>query len=710
VSYPGFRPSTTLPTPLEIGIAVKDCALLRGLSAEAVQDFLARLSWFYVPGQTMVIQKGQPCTHLMFVLCGRLRIWGADQPETGQRAVIDEVVPGEVVGDVELQGKGRHRADVEAMRDTEVGMLSIESFHAFAQQYPMVWKNVAVSVMRYIPGATDLNFAPRNENFVVIPAGSDVPIAQFNQQLCGAIAKADPVTWLQLGDVDGRCGAGVLKDNLEEWDETDRAFAGWLGEQERHHRFVFLEAGLGSTPWAARTVRSSDRILIVAKSKGNPEPSADERTIFEGRTPRKGSVVLVLLEDDDVQEPSGTREWLAWRPDVANVYHVKMSDPGHVARLARLLTGRGIGLVLGGGGARGNAHIGVIRALQELGVPVDLTGGTSAGGGISGMLAAGRSVERITHDCEHAFVTLAPFSAYDLPYAGLIQRDAVDRPARWLFDETDIEDLWLPWFAVSCDLVAGALVVHRRGRAWKAVRATSSLPGVLPPIHIRGKVLVDGGVVDNTPVSIMRQLNRGPCILVNVSPPEEKLVGDDVLDLPTNRDYYLSSMHPMLASRTMPSIGSVVVQTMCVSGLGSDAAQKADLFIEPEIARYGIVEFEAMNELIALGYNATMAAFEKRANDTEFLKRFGLTTLKTPLPRMEVPVWEGQERRRKAALRAKIRNTILLTAAGAVAGALLPSLIFHVPVVEGAIVGALLGLAPTLLSMLDAPARKEVAQ
>jgi predicted acylesterase/phospholipase RssA len=691
-------------------MAVKECALLHGLPEEAVQDFIGRLQWFYVPGQTRVVEQGQACTHLIWVLCGRLRIWGELHPETGQRTVIDDVVPGEVVGDVEFQGKGVHRSDVEAMRDTEVGLLSIESFHGFAEAYPAVWKNVAVSLMRYVPGEADPNFVPRNENFVVVPAGADVPIGRFNQQLCGAIAKADPVTWLQLQDVDERCGPGVLQDNLDAWDETDRAFAGWLGEQERNHRFVFLEAGLGSTAWAARTVRSSDRILIVANATGNPEPSADERAIFEGRTPRKGSIILVLLEEDGVTEPSGTREWLAWRPDVANVYHVKMSDPAHVARLARLLTGRGIGLVLGGGGARGNAHIGVIKALQELGVPVDLTGGTSAGGGISGMLAAGRTVERITHDCEHAFVKLAPFSAYDLPYAGLIQRDAVDRPAKWLFDETDIEDLWLPWFAVSCDLVAGSLVVHRRGRAWKAVRATSSLPGVLPPIHIRGKVLVDGGVVDNTPVSIMRQLNRGPCILVNVSPPEEKLVGDDVLDLPTNRDFFLSTLHPMLSARTMPSIGSVVVQTMCVSGLGSDAATKADLFIEPAIATYGIVEFEAMNELIALGYNATMASFEKHANDPDFLERFGLTTLKTPLPRMDVPVWEGKERRRKAALRGKIRNSVLLGVVGAAVGALVPSLVFHTPVVEGAIVGSLFGLMPMLLAMLDTPAKAEVAQ
>ncbi|HNH46745.1 MAG TPA: patatin-like phospholipase family protein [Myxococcota bacterium] len=258
--------------------------------------------------------------------------------------------------------------------------------------------------------------------------------------------------------------------------------------------------------------------------------------------------------------------------------------------------------------------------------------------------------------------------------------------------------------------MAGSLVVHRRGRAWKAVRATSSLPGVLPPIHIRGKVLVDGGVVDNTPVSIMRQLNRGPCILVNVSPPEEKLVGDDVLDLPTNRDFFLSTIHPMLSTRTMPSIGSVVVQTMCVSGLGSDAARNADLFIEPAIASYGIVEFEAMNELIALGYNATMASFEKHADDLEFLKQFGLTTLKTPLPRMDVPVWEGKERRRKAAMRARIRNSVLLAVVGAVIGALIPSLIFRGPVMEGAIVGMLFGLAPTLMAMLDAPAKKEVAQ
>lgn len=155
-------------------------------------------------------------------------------------------------------------------------------------------------------------------------------------------------------------------------------------------------------------------------------------------------------------------------------------------------------------------------------------------------------------------------------------------------------------------------------------------------------MLVDGGVVNNTPVAVMRQLSRGPCILVDVSAPEEQMVGDDVLDLPTNRDMVVAGLHPLLRRRKMPNIGAVVAQTMCVSGMGDENRGGADLYIAPAIAGYGVVEFEALNELVALGYNATMAAFERRADDREFLARFGLSSLPTPLPPMEVPCGRGR--------------------------------------------------------------------
>ncbi|MBK7826764.1 cyclic nucleotide-binding and patatin-like phospholipase domain-containing protein [Nannocystis sp.] len=698
--YPALRPSTVAPSTEDIDRSIAGCALLDGLPPAAVAAFLARVEWCYVPGQTTIARKGDACTHLLWVVAGRLRLWGEVLRETGRRAVVEDAGVGEVLGDVELQGSGRHSGDVEAMRDSEVGAIAVGAFLQCAAEHPLLWRNLARSLLRYVPGAQAPAFAPKSENFVVVAAGDDVPLAEFAEQLRAAIGRRDPVTWLPMSEVDAQCGQGVLGDDIDAWTETDRGFARWLGAQERSHRFVFLEAERGGSSWTARAVRNADHVLVVARAGGDPRPGPAEQAAIAAMAASGRSVMLVLLEADDTQEPAGTREWLAYRPTLESVFHVRSSELAHVERLARHLTGRAIGLVLGGGGARGSAHIGVVKALRELGVPIDLSGGTSAGGGVACMVAAGRDPARMARDSDHAFVTLAPFQAFDIPYGSLLQRDAVDRPAKWLFGDTDIEDLWLPWFAVSCDLVTGKMVVHRRGRAWKAVRATTSLPAVLPPIHIRGKVLVDGGVVNNTPVAVMRQLSRGPCILVDVGGADEQMVGDDVLDLPTNLDMVVAGLHPLLSRRKTPNLGAVVAQTMCVSGMGEENRRGADVYIAPAVAGYGVVDFAALTELVALGYNATMEAFERRADDPEFLARFGLTSLSTPLPRMEVPLWEGETRRRRAERAGRVRISVALALLGALVGTALPSVVFQVPVIEGLGVGVIAGLIPWLHAWL----------
>ena len=698
--YPALRPSTVAPSTVDIDRSIAACALLDGLPPAAVAAFLARVEWCYVPGQTTIARKGDACTHLLWVVAGRLRLWGEVLRETGRRAVVEDAGVGEVLGDVELQGSGRHSGDVEAMRDSEVGAIAVGAFLQCAAEHPLLWRNLARSLLRYVPGDQAPAFTPKSENFVVVAAADDVPLAAFAGQLQAAIGRIDPVTWLAMSEVDAQCGQGVLGDDIDAWTETDRGFARWLGAQERSHRFVFLEAERGGSPWTARAVRNADHVLVVARAGGDPRPGPAEQAAIAAMAASGRSVMLVLLEADDTQEPAGTREWLAYRPSLESVFHVRSSELAHVERLARHLTGRAIGLVLGGGGARGSAHIGVVKALRELGVPIDLSGGTSAGGGVACMVAAGRDPARMARDSDHAFVTLAPFQAFDIPYGSLLQRDAVDRPAKWLFGDTDIEDLWLPWFAVSCDLVTGKMVVHRRGRAWKAVRATTSLPAVLPPIHIRGKVLVDGGVVNNTPVAVMRQLSRGPCILVDVGSADEQMVGDDVLDLPTNLDMVIAGLHPLLSRRKTPNLGAVVAQTMCVSGMGDENRRGADLYIAPAVAGYGVVDFAALNELVALGYNATMEAFERRADDPEFLARFGLASLSTPLPRMEVPLWEGEARRQRAERAGRVRVSVALALLGGLVGTALPSVVFQVPVIEGLGLGVIAGLVPWLHAWL----------
>jgi predicted acylesterase/phospholipase RssA len=166
--------------------------------------------------------------------------------------------------------------------------------------------------------------------------------------------------------------------------------------------------------------------------------------------------------------------------------------------------------VLGGGGARGFAHLGVVRALEEAGVPIDAVGGTSVGALMGALVAWGfdhpARVERAQR-----FVA-GRLTMPTLPIlAATSGRNLTERLKRSDFaGDRDITDAWLPFFCVSTNLSAARPFVHLRGAAWQALRASISLPGMMPPVCTDdGELLVDGGLVDDLPVDVMSPLVDG---------------------------------------------------------------------------------------------------------------------------------------------------------------------------------------------------------
>ncbi len=686
--------------------------MFEGLESEGRDALIAALSWQYAPGGTVLVESGDQCSALWFVLHGRLRVFDEPDEATGRRPVIEDLPVGAVLGDVEVQGDGTHDHRVGAAQDTEVGVVSLEVFRALADQHPRLWKNLARSLLRHVAFERGESvFRPSAEVLAVVPADPTAPLAAFAKRLGEAIARIDTVEYIAADEVESVAGPGAKHDDIDEWDEIDRSFARWCLEQERTHRYVLLESDNTATPWTWRCLRQADRIFVLANAGPALEPGEVERFVAQNVSTASVETILILVHPNSKDRPTGTADWLAWRPHVQRVYHVCIGDDVHMARLARLVTDRAVGLVLGGGGARGGAHLGAIQALMEVGVPIDLVGGTSAGAGVGALVATEVSVREMTQRFWDGFVGLAPFQQYDLPYSSMIRKDAIDGLARFLNGEADVEDLWLPWFAVSCDIERGEMVVHRRGRVWKGVRATTALPGVLPPLVDRGRVLVDGGVVDNTPVAVMKQLHRGATILVNVSPPKSNLLGDDVVDLPNNREVLLSLLHPMLSPRKAPNIGAIVVHTMTLSSAARGHQAVPDLRIDPDVRPYGIVEFEAMPELIALGYNATMEALEAVRADDVKLRRLGLAPGAIPekLPRKVVPVWLSETRKRQGALVGRARRALVLSSGALFLATLFWAfLIGHVSLLVA--VGQLvsLGLLVVARFLRVAPARLEL--
>ena len=193
-----------------------------------------------------------------------------------------------------------------------------------------------------------------------------------------------------------------------------------------------------------------------------------------------------------------------------------------MARIARLMTGTAIGLVLGGGGARGCAHVGVIQALEESGIPIDMIGGTSMGAIIGGLYAKDPDRIYTQSKARRLFRLLGNKwrQALDLTYprVSFFTGSAMNEVVSAILGEyTQIEDLWLNYFAITTNITHSKMCVHRHGSLWRYVRASMSLVGFLPPIcDTDGSYLVDGGYVNNLPADVMRSLGAKIIIAVDV--------------------------------------------------------------------------------------------------------------------------------------------------------------------------------------------------
>lgn len=192
---------------------------------------------------------------------------------------------------------------------------------------------------------------------------------------------------------------------------------------------------------------------------------------------------LVLLHNLDTVSPSGTSRWLDER-DLHTHPHVRYKDQPQMERLARRVAGKALGVVLSGGGARGFAHVGVLRAMEEQGIEIDLIGGTSMGSLIGGMYATDRGLGVMVELAER-FANPKRLFDYTLPLTSLMASKKVTQVIHEVFGDISIEDLWRPFFCISSNLTRAETVIHRHGSLWNSVRASICCPRYINACFVR---------------------------------------------------------------------------------------------------------------------------------------------------------------------------------------------------------------------------------
>jgi predicted acylesterase/phospholipase RssA len=206
-----------------------------------------------------------------------------------------------------------------------------------------------------------------------------------------------------------------------------------------------------------------------------------------------------------------------------------------------------------------------------------------------------------------AFASRRRLLDYTLPVTSLFASGKLTALLRSLFADTRIEDLWRPYFCVSTNLSRAQPVLHRQGPLWEAVRASTAIPGVFSPILYQGDVLVDGGVMNNCPVDLMRQAcGHGVVIGVSVSPLSEKAVEYAFGPSLSGWQVFFSRFFPFARPIRAPSlVGTLMRATAINSAHHIKAVQEmADVFIQPSVGRFGILDFENYEQIAQAGYES----------------------------------------------------------------------------------------------------------
>ncbi len=591
---------------------------LEAALARVFDDRNTTASWFALTGGEPLFNAGDEADSLYLLRSGRL---GVFRREEGQLPHFVGVVrPGEPVGEMALIAGTPHTADVVALRDSEILALPREAFFDAVKTQPDVMIELSRLMLHRARERTTGATEPSVFGFI---SARHRPIRAFVERVAAAI------------EAQGSTCQVIDHSALSSASE-------WFSRVEDSHDYVLYVAEQDEPNWASLCARQVDRLFIVGNALTAPPRSIPTRDLGGGHQ----FTDLILLRDPRMPRPANTAVWLdALEP--GRWFHATEGDAADAERIARVVTGTSVGLVLSGGGARAYAHIGVVRALHEAGVTLDFLGGSSMGAVVAAGPALGWTDDELDARIRKAFVKSDPLSDLALPIVAMTRARKVAGLLNDAYGEIDIADMPLPFFAVSSNLTTGRIEVHRRGLLRRAMRASISIPGVMPPVVMDGQVLVDGAVIKNFPTDVMRQLNAGPIIGSDMS--QTRGVDPSGLENPPSWWKWILSG----AWKAGPPIVSILMRSATIT---TDAElersrEDTDLLILPQPTGADIRDWKIYDPVVAAGHAAAEAALATLDGPIPTLRKRRAAAIAgdeiaSPAPEAEpVPVPAGKRRK-----------------------------------------------------------------
>lgn len=628
------------------------------------------LEWVQVNAGQVIHHQGDDSDAIYIVLNGRLR--SVLESGNGKVSVVGEHGQGDSIGELEVMTESTRPATLHAIRDTELAKFPRSLFNSLAQEHPgitiQISKLIAQRMRRIIDnrlleqsgekgnqesaktGTSTLNL----RTVAILPVTAGMPVVEFGNRLLNAfnqIGVVGGVASLHQADILNHLGRhafsrmGKLK------------LSQYLADlEERYGMVIYIADTSVNAPWTQTCISQADSILLVAAAEGSPNIGEYERFLLGMKTTARKE--LVLLHMERYSQPGLTRQWLKNRMWInGGHHHIQMAyrlttEPSHPQikrfgsalkqrvqviqaeiqkytsrrlrqtplysastpfkgdfhRLARRLSGKTVGIVLGGGGARGIAHVGVIKALEEAGIPIDIVGGTSIGAFIGALYAQDADVVPMYGRAKKFSSRMASMwrFALDLTYpsASYTTGHEFNRGIFKAFGDSQIEDFWLEFYCNTTNISKSRLEFHSSGYVWRYVRASMSLAGLIPPLCDEGSMLLDGGYVDNLTVARMKALGADTIFAIDVGSIDDttpQVYGDSLSGFWA----LVNRWNPFSGLPNPPTLSEIQARLTYVSSV--DALERAKntpgcLYMRPPIDAFATLEFGRFDEIYQIGY------------------------------------------------------------------------------------------------------------
>ena len=572
------------------------------LDEETFNRIEAVAEWVQVPRGDLVLRQGDPGGALFILIRGRLQALIAN--EDGVKIPVGEITPGESVGEMGMFTGDDCAADVVAVRDSVLVKFSKEVFDKSMDKYPQVIREITKIVISRLRRLVHSRTMPLNvTNIAIIPIGLGVPVAQFSERLVAALDEHGGATGIDSAGIDQTLGVKNIAQSAPD-NPLNIKLAAWLDEQETANHFVVYQADGEMSEWTRRTLRQADRILLVGQAGDDPEVCLFEAEVNNIAAVRKD---LILLYPDGHKMPKGTINWLEPR-QVKRHHHIRWNLDTDFERLGRFIAGKAVALCLGGGGARGFAHFGVLQTLEEAGIPIDIIGGNSIGAYISGVYSIGyaKGWDNKTMIAATRKIFSRWFIHVTPPVTSMIADGILVHDIKDCIGEIQIEDLWLPYFCVSSNLTRAEVKTHATGDLWRAIRVSGGLPGIVPPVVYDGDLHVDGALLNNLPIDVMSEMcDGGEIIAIDVSPIVDMGENTPYGDTLSGWDLIANKVNPFAKPLRIPNMLTIMQRSAeigAVLQLRGIVDKLNGLYMAMPVEHFDILGFKEAEKLVRVGY------------------------------------------------------------------------------------------------------------